>query len=313
MKLSNTQLAAALAFYIPLCSAYPKLIIAGGTNVADRFNDQFRGWSGWVKPLLNVSVINQAIPQSSVRSTFNTPAWERTLAFMNKDDFVVLEYGLDDEGDPQYKPKNGSLSLKPSLPGTGDETVTLKYGTIETRKLPNGTIQDIKGSEMNVTEVVHTFGWYLKNMVIDVRDRDAHIIISSRIPNNWNTVTAIGNKTTDTLSTDYKFRDYAQKVAGELKVDFIDHTYYTLRYLQELGPVESKKLYGYRSLKSGAQIGTDLFTSKAGGKGMADFSNHSFSIIKLALCPAINLLSPESIKHSLTPPSSDRSNLHPSP
>lgn len=236
--------------------------------MADNFNDQFRGWSGAVAPFLNVSIMNQATPQSSVRNTYNSPAWVRTLALVNKNDFLVLEYGLDDEGDPQEKPKNGSLNLRPSLPGTGDETVTLKYGVVDTQKFPNGTLVDIKGTSRNVTEVVHTFGWYLKNMVIDVREKEAHVIISSRIPKNWNTIPGVGNTTTDTLPTDYKYRDYAQKVADELKVDFIDHTYYTLRYLQELGPVESRKLYGYRSVKSKTQVATDLFTSKAGGKGM---------------------------------------------
>ncbi|QDS73604.1 hypothetical protein FKW77_001690 [Venturia effusa] len=270
MKLSNTQLIAAIAFYIPLCSAYPKLIIAGGTNVADRFGERYRGWSGWIDPLLNVSVMHQAIPQSSVRNTFNTPGWQRTLALVGKDDYVVLEYGLDDEGNPQERGKEGGLNLRPSLPGIGDETVTLQYSLVDTRRLPNGTVEIVKGSARNVTEVVHTFGWYLKNMVVDIRDRDAHVIISSRIPKNWKTVQDIGNKTTYTLSTDYKFKEYAQQVAEQLKVDFVDHTYYTLRYLQELGPVASQKLYGYKSLKPGGGSGTDLFTSKEGGKATAE-------------------------------------------
>lgn len=193
------------------------------------------------------------------------------MRLLKKDDFVVLEYGLDDEGDPQNKPKNGSLNLRASLPGTGDETVTVRYEVIDTVQLPNGTTQVVKGSARNVTEVVHTFGWYLKNMIVDVRDQEAHVIISSRIPNNWETVKAAGNKTIDTLATEYKLRDYAQKVAEEIKAEFVDHTYYTLRYLQELGPVESKKLYGYRP-EPGQEIEKKLYTNVKGAKGMADSS-----------------------------------------
>jgi hypothetical protein len=36
---------------------------------------------------------------------------------------------------------------------------------------------------------------------------------------NWNTLSGEGNFTTDTFTTDYTFRDYAQQVAEELKVD----------------------------------------------------------------------------------------------
>lgn len=270
MKLLKAQLVVAIVSCIPLCSAYPKLIVAGGTNVADKaYDGLFRGWSGYVQPLLNVSVTNRATALSSVRSTYNTPAWERTLALVQKKDFVVLEFGLDDEGDPQYKPKNGTYNLKPSLPGTGDETVTLKYEVVDTVRYPNGTEKPVKGSAKNVTEVVHTFGWYLKNMIIDVRENEAHVIISSRIPKNWSTT---GNKTTDMLPTDYVFRDHARKVAEEMKADFVDHTYYTLRYLKELGPVDSKKLYGLGAGKPGPKVPADLYTSKEGGKGMADFS-----------------------------------------
>ncbi|KAE9966904.1 hypothetical protein BLS_001238 [Venturia inaequalis] len=288
MKLTNTQLAVAIASFIPLCSAYPKLIIAGGTNVAPKISSQFselRGWTGYIDPLLNVSVISsQTIPNASVRTTFQTGSWERTMRLLKKDDFVVLEYGLDDEGDPQNKPKNGSLNLRASLPGTGDETVTVRYEVIDTVQLPNGTTQVVKGSARNVTEVVHTFGWYLKNMIVDVRDQEAHVIISSRIPNNWETVKAAGNKTIDTLATEYKLRDYAQKVAEEIKAEFVDHTYYTLRYLQELGPVESKKLYGYRP-EPGQEIEKKLYTNVKGAKATAQ------TFIQALICSGSDLVS----------------------
>jgi rhamnogalacturonan acetylesterase len=270
MKLSNATMAAAAACP-PICvSAYPKLLITGSTTVAPTFMDAFVGWGAHIAPFLNVSVMNQAVAQSSLRNTYNSPAWARTLSLVSAGDFVVLEYGFDDEGDPRAPaPKNGTVNLRPSLPGTGDETVTLKYDVVQSLTLPNGTLATIKGKNTTKTEVVHTFGWYLKNMIIDIRDKSGHPVISSLIPKNWNTTTGEGNVATDTLPTDYKFRDYAQQVADELKVDFVDHTYYTLRYLQDLGPVESRKLYGYsKSGRNGKNLVTDAFTSKAGGKGM---------------------------------------------
>lgn len=236
--------------------------------MADRSaNGAFRGWSALVAPFLNLSLINTAVSPSSVRTTFNSSQWERTLSFVKKGDFLVLEFGIEDEGDPAFKPKNGSYNLRPSLSGTGDETITLNYTTVDTVKFPNGTTKVVAGSAKNVTEVVHTFGWYLKNMIVDARDKEAHVIISSRIPKNWKPVAMTGNKTIDTLPTDYKFRDYAQQVAKELFVDFVDHTQYTLRYLREKGPVASNKLYGYREPRNNQEIRTDVYLSRDGGKG----------------------------------------------
>ncbi|TID24436.1 rhamnogalacturonan acetylesterase [Venturia nashicola] len=267
MKISNTQLAVAITACISLCAAYPKLIISGGTNVAEKFEDGlYRGWPGFLLPLLNVNIMDQAVHESSVRSTYNTRPWDRIYNLVRPDDYVVLEFGIEDEGDPQYRTKNGSLNLKASLPGTGDETVTVTYVVTDTKTLPNGTVVDVPGSARNQTEVVHTFGWYLKNMVIDMREANARVIISSRIPKNWNMA---ANGTTDTLDTNYKFRDYAQQVAEELKVDFVDHTYYTLRLLKELGPAESNKLYGHKSIGSPNRIGLD-YLNMEGGRGMAE-------------------------------------------
>jgi rhamnogalacturonan acetylesterase len=266
MKLANATIAAAAACP-PICvSAYPKLLVTGSTNVAASFLSNFVGWGAHIPPFLNVSVMNQAIAQSSLRQTYNSPTWARTLSLVSPGDFVVLEYGLDDEGDPlALPPKNGTLNLRPALPGTGDETVTLKYDLVQAVK--NGTA-GVKAANTTRTEVVHTFGWYLKNMVIDIRDKSGVPIVSSLIPRNWATTITATNVTENTLKTDYKFRDYAQQVAEELKVDFVDHTYYTLRYLQELGPVESKKLFGYsKSGRNPANIQSDAYTNKAGGKG----------------------------------------------
>jgi hypothetical protein len=44
-------------------------------------------------------------------------------------------------------------------------------------------------------------------------------VISLLIPKNWNTIAGECNFTTDTFPTDYKFRDYAQQVTEQLKVD----------------------------------------------------------------------------------------------
>jgi rhamnogalacturonan acetylesterase len=284
MKLGNATMAAAAACP-PICvSAYPKLLLTGSTPVASSFMDIFTGWGAHIPPYLNLSVMNQATPLSSVRQLYNSPAWSRTLSLAAPGDFVVLEFGIDDDGDPLAAvPKNGTRNLRPALPGTGDETVNLTYDILTLTKNGNATV---KTTNTTRTEVIHTFGWYLKNLIIDIRDKSAVPIISSHTPRNWYNVSTTSststtltpgtngsNTTKPVLPTEYKFRDYAQQVSEELKVDFIDHTYYTLRYLSDLGPTESSKLFGVVKMSARnatTVVRSNVFTNKAGAKAFAE-------------------------------------------
>jgi rhamnogalacturonan acetylesterase len=293
MKLSNGTLvaSAALCLLVRTINAYPKLLIAGSTTVASTGDNIATGWAPYIAPYLNISVLNLAVPRSSVRQTYGSPQWLRAVNLVSPGDYVIIEYGQEDEGDPLAK-DNATRTLRPTLPGTGEEIVTV---TLEQRTADK---------TLNSTETVHTFGWYLKNMIIDVRAKNGNPILSSLIPKNWASApadlaplpgTAVFNGTKSTLQTAYPFRDYAEAVAQELKTEFVDHTTYTLKALQDLGPADAVKLYvkGTNSTKAG------LYTNSKGGRAfaktfvqalrcsesdLADYLNEDGLAVELVVC-----------------------------
>lgn len=218
MKLANLT---AIASCPPSCMAsYPKLLIIGDSTVANYEDGPLQGWGKYIGEYVNLSVMNLARNGRSTRSYRNDGLWNALLSLASPGDFVLIEMGHNDEGD--IRKPNNTRAFRNTLPGIGDETLPYK----------------IPGAR-NRTETVHTFGWYLKQMIIDARERDAIPILSGLTPRStWANSTG-----SPMLKADYAYRDYAQTVAEELKVDFIDHTKYSVRELQSMGQVDAKKLF----------------------------------------------------------------------
>jgi len=257
----------AIAACPPICvSAYPKLLIAGDSTTANYDGGPLQGWGFYINQYVNLSVSNLAKNGRSTRSFRNEGLWASLLPQAAPGDFIVIEMGHNDNGPvPQVASRNDTRATRKTLPGTGDETVPFK----------------IEGS--NRTEIVHTFGWYLKQMIVDVRERSAIPIISSMTPqNNWNNATG-------TLKTDYKYRDYAKTVAEELKAEFVDHNRYSLRELQDLGPTDAKKLFpkdNTHTSAKGARVNAEAFVAalRCAQSEMADYLNEDGLAVDTQAC-----------------------------
>jgi rhamnogalacturonan acetylesterase len=237
MKISKV---AAVAACPPLCvEAYPKLLIAGDSTTANYEGGPLQGWGYFINQYVNMSVMNLAKNGRSTRSFRKEGLWTQLLSFTQAGDFVVIEMGHNDNG--PVLGANQTRSDRSTLPGTGDETTT---------------ITSMGANKKNTTEVIHTYGWYLKQMILDVREKRAIPIISSMTPQN------VWNNATSTLRTEYKFRDYAKTVADELKAEFVDHNRYSMRELQDLGPVEAKKLFPRDNTHTNAKGARGKITSR---------------------------------------------------
>jgi len=301
MKLNN---ATALAAYScpPACvSAYPKLLLTGSTTTASLGDGPISGWGTYIAPYLNVSVINMANARTSTRSTYNDGTWTKLLSLTQPGDFVVIELGQDDEGNPR---QNGSSQAALyTLPGIGDETITVTTNAPAAKGITfapkgNSSTQGTGSARVSKTEVVHTFGWYLKSMIVDVRYKQGIPILSGQIPRNWRAAGtplpgAITNETKALIQTSYKFRDYAQQVAKDMLADFVDHTAYSLKALQDLGPVESNKLYAkvnnqntVLTTKKGAKLFAETFVQavRCGGSEFADYLNEDGQAVDNVVC-----------------------------
>jgi rhamnogalacturonan acetylesterase len=130
------------------------------------------------------------------------------------------------------KNSNADKASRATLPGTGDATVV-------------GPLKDGK------TETVHTFGWYLRQMIKDARAKNTVPLISGMVPTN--------SFQGSTFRTDWPMANSAATVAKEENVEYIDHTKYSSERFQALGPGPVKAFFP-----------TDnTHTNAAGAKGMA--------------------------------------------
>lgn len=147
----------------------PTFHVVGDSTVRSGGRDGMWGWGERIAPFFDtrkINVVNHAIGGRSARTFFNEGRWQKVADALKPGDFVIIQFGHNDQGrvgDPANKGRA-------NLPGIGDETV-----------------EDLKpdGSK----EVVRTFGWYLKRFVTDVQSKKAIAILCSPIPHKdrWET------------------------------------------------------------------------------------------------------------------------------
>jgi lysophospholipase L1-like esterase len=143
-------------------AALPTFHIVGDSTVKSGGSKGMFGWGERIAPFFDtekINVINHAIGGRSARTYFTEGRWEKVAAQIKPGDFVIIQFGHNDQGrigDPANKNRADGK-------GIGDETV-------EDTK-PDGT-----------KELVHTFGWYLAKFVSGAKTKGATVIVSAPIP-----------------------------------------------------------------------------------------------------------------------------------
>jgi lysophospholipase L1-like esterase len=170
---------------------------------------------GWGAPLTfyfnpqKVNVVNRALGGTSARSFYNAN-WKRMVDLVKSGDVVIMQFGTNDGGDP--------TKSVGELKGIGDET----------KDITNRT---------NQPETVHTFGWYLRQIIAETQAKGATPIVCSLIPRkSWDQAGHI-NRNHDT------FAGWAGQVAATANVGFIDLNELIARRLDVLGKAKVDLLY----------------------------------------------------------------------
>ena len=149
---------------------------------------------GWGAPLTfyfdpqKVNVVNRALGGTSARSFYNNN-WKKMVDLIRPGDVVIMQFGTNDGGVPTKSVGD--------LPGIGEEmqAITNRAGQPET---------------------IHTYGWYLRQMIAETRAKQATPIVCSLIPRKvWDADGRI-KRTMDT------FEGWAGQVARQQGVGFID-------------------------------------------------------------------------------------------
>ncbi len=145
----------------PLDPALPTLFIVGDSTAR---NGADLGWGDHAAHFFKpgcMNVANRARAGRSSRTYIKEGSWTKVLAEMKPGDTVLIQMGHNDGGDL------GGAKPRGTLKGLGEET-------------KEATLAD--GS----TEMVHTYGWYLRRYIDDTRAKGATpILMTLTVRNVW--------------------------------------------------------------------------------------------------------------------------------
>lgn len=140
----------------------PVLFLIGDSTVKNSTRG-FEGWGSrleaWFDPA-KVRIENRALGGRSSRSFRREGLWEKVLAEIQPGDFVLIQFGHNDNGPIE------AGKARASLKGSGDET------------------QDVTLESSGVQETVRTYGAYLRQYIVEAKAKGATPVVCSLVPRN---------------------------------------------------------------------------------------------------------------------------------
>ena len=247
----------------PRNPALPTLWIAGDSTAANGGPDA----TGWGVPFpryfdsAKINVVNRARGGRSSRTFITEGLWESIVRELKPGDTVLIQFGHNDAGALNAEPPGSKSPLRArgSIRSLGEET------------------EEIDNVLTKRREVVHTYGWYLRQMVADTKAKGATpILLSITVRNEW--------KDGKVERHNGPWNAFAAEVAKSGGIAFIDlNTLIADRY-EQLGAEKVKTLFPKDHTHTGPE-GADLNASLvvAGLRGLPD---HPFDS---ALSPATGI------------------------
>jgi lysophospholipase L1-like esterase len=205
--------------------ANPKLHtfwIIGDSTVRNGQGDGSNGQWGWgdeIAPYFNaakINVVNRALGGRSSRTFYNF-LWPTVLGMIKPGDVVIMQFGHNDSS-----PLDDTARARGTLPGNGEETKEI-YDPI-TRK----------------QEVVHTFGWYERQIIEQARSKGATPIVASLIPRKTWTNRASPNA--KIVRADYAA--WAKQAAQQDHALFVDLNAIIADQYDKFGPDKVEGFFG---------------------------------------------------------------------
>ena len=197
----------------------PRVFITGDSTVKNADNDSTGMW-GWGSQAWRIfdenkiTPINCAQAGRSCRTYLREGRWDRVYDSLMPGDFVLIQFGHNDIGELHRGKHRGEI------PGTADTSCVSRV-----------VLQDEA-----YNEVVYSFGWYLKKMIDDCRQKGATPIIVSLTPRNEWTDGHIERRNDS-------YGKWYREVVAETGCEFVDLHNITADALDEIGPERAKEYY----------------------------------------------------------------------
>ena len=147
--------------------ALPAVYVLGDSTAANNNSPTIQGWG---TPFITyfdpskITVVNAALGGRSSRTFLAEARYAAVIAKLNPGDLVLLQFGHND-----VFAINDATRARGTLHGIGEGT------------------EEIDNQLTKQHEIVHTFGWYLRKMIADIRAKGARpIILTLTIRDHWN-------------------------------------------------------------------------------------------------------------------------------
>lgn len=198
---------------ISFADTKPTVFTIGDSTVKHGQGNGASGRFGWGEAIgeyfdMNkVNFENHAVGGASSRTYRDKGFWDAVLEKLKPGDFVLMQFGHNDSS-----PINDDSRARGTIKGIGNE------------------IEEIDNKLTGKHEMVHTYGWYMRQFIQETKEKGATPIIISPIPRNkWNEEGKIGRNN----NNDYG--QWAKEVAKEDKILFIDLNTKMCDILDKLG------------------------------------------------------------------------------
>lgn len=199
----------------PLNPKLPTLWIAGDSTAANGGPNA----TGWGVPfpgffdLTKVNVANRSRGGRSSRTFITEGLWDRLLENVKAGDIVLIQFGHNDAG-----AINDTSRARGVIRSLGEET------------------EEIDNLLTKKHEIVHSYGWYLRKMIADVKAKQARpIVLSITVRNEWHDGKV--------ERRNGPWSGFAAEIAKAADVSFIDHTRLIADAYEQLGAEKVKTFF----------------------------------------------------------------------
>lgn len=176
----------------------PTIYLIGDSTVKCGQGNGGGGLWGWGSPLVQffdtskINFENHALGGTSSRTFRDKGLWQPVLDKLRPGDYVLMQFGHNDAG-----AINDTIRARGTIKGTGEET------------------EEIDNMLTGKHEIVHSYGWYMRQYIRDAKDKGAIPVVMSPIPrNDWENGKVPRNN--------QSYEKWAKEVALEENAFFID-------------------------------------------------------------------------------------------